>query len=107
MNVAEIIGLPIVNALNGQQLGKVTNIVMDQNLKHVKRIQLTKNRFVMLDDIVKCSESAVLIKNARAIQKSPVPQHPDTRQPKINKMPEIQSVESISHNWWVQVTNWD
>lgn len=107
MNVKEIIGLPIVSAHNGQQLGKVTNIVMDQNLKHVKRIQLTKNRFVMLDDIVKCSESAVLVKNARAIQKSAPHKHSDTPQPKINKIPEIQSMESVSHNWWAQVTNWD
>jgi uncharacterized protein YrrD len=107
VNVEEIIGLPIVSVRNGQQLGKVTNIVMDQNLKHVKRIQLTKNRFVMFDDIVKCSESAILIKNARAIQKSPAHTPPDTAQPKINKTPEIQSMESISYNWWTQITNWD
>ena len=106
MNVAEIIGMPIVSARNGQKLGNVTNIVMDQNLKHVKRILLTHNRFVMLDDVVKCSESAVLVKNARAVQKSP-PRKPDTPQPKINKIPKIQSMESMCHNWWAKVTNWD
>lgn len=107
MNVAEIIGLPIVSARNGQQLGNVTNIVMDQNLKHVKRIQLTKNRFVMLDDVVQCSESAVLVKNARAVQKSPAHKHPDTPQSKIKKTPKIQNMESMCHHWWAQVTNWD
>ncbi len=107
MNVEEIIGMPIVSAHNGQKLGKVTNIVMDQNLKHVKRIQLTKNRFVMLDDIVKCSESAILVKNARAIQISSSRKRPDTPQSIINKIPDIQSMESRCHNWWAQVTNWD
>ena len=107
MNVEEIIGLPIVSARNGQQLGKVTNIVMDQNLKHVKRIQLNKNRFVMLDDIVNCSESAVLIKNAHAIQKSPAPQPTAIPKTQITKAPEIQSLESVSYNWWTQITNWE
>lgn len=107
MNVEEIIGMPIVSARNGQKLGKVTSIVMDQNLKHVKRIQLTGNRFVILDDIVECSESAVLVKNARAIQKLPTQQHPDTPQSKINRTPDIQSMESRSHNWWTLVKNWD
>ena len=107
MNVEDIIGLPIVSARNGQQLGNVTNIVMDQNLKHVKRIQLSKNRFVMLDDIVKCSESAVLIKNAHAIQKSSAPQQSTSPKTQIKKVPEIQSMESVSYNWWTQITNWD
>lgn len=107
MNVEEIIGMPIVSARNGQQLGKVTSIVMDQNLTHVKRIQLAKNRFIMLDDVVECSESAVLVKNAQAVQKSSTHKHPDTPRSKINKTPEIQSMESRSYNWWTQVTNWD
>ncbi len=103
MNVKEIIGMPIVSARNGQKLGKVTNIVMDQNLKHVKRIQLTQNRFVVLDDIVECTESAVLVKNAQAVQNT---KRPDP-QPKSNKTPDIQSMESRCHTWWIQVTNWD
>lgn len=107
MNVEEIIGMPIVSARNGQKLGKVTSIVMDRHLKYVKRIQLTNNRFVILDDIVECSESAVLVKNARAIQKLPTHQRLDTPQSELDKTPEIQSMESRGHHWWAEVINWD
>lgn len=107
VNVEEIIGMPIVSARNGQKLGKVTNIVMDQNLKHVKRIQLSQNRFVVLDDIVECTKSAVLVKNAQAVQKSPIHKRPEKPQSNFNKTPDIPSMESRGHTWWAQITNWD
>ena len=104
MNVEKIIGMPIINARNGRQLGKVTSIIMDKNLTHVKRIQLTQNRFVILDDVVELSESAVLVKNVQAIQKSPIHKRPEKSQ---TKTPDIHSMESYCHNWWVLPTNWD
>lgn len=102
MNIQEIIGLPIVNMDDGSRLGSVTNIVMDQNLTHVKRIQLAQNRFIILDDVVSFTGSAILVKNSRVVKTSP-----KKGQSAADKNLTVLSPEAGAANWWLQVQKWD
>jgi len=106
LKVENIIGMPIVSIYDGSQLGIVTSIIMDQTLKNLKRIQLNQERFIILDDIVQFGKSAILVKNSKAVQKFPVPNHLNAFQDRLNENVEAVSVESTSANWWVNIKNW-
>lgn len=107
MKVENIIGMPIVSMCDDTQLGTVKSIVMDQNLKYVKNIQLAPNKFINVDDIVRFGKNAILVEDSQALQKVPDRNRRDVCQPRANGHTEVLSTESSCAYWWLQITNWD